>query len=45
MTGLGYLLIGVGALHTLFVASNDREHANGMHVLVWGCALVVAGSL
>lgn len=43
MTALGAVLVGVAAFHTLIVATNRRDHAAGMHVLVWGAALIIAG--
>lgn len=43
MTGLGAVLVGVGAWHALFIASNRKDHAAGMHVLIWGSAFVIAG--
>jgi hypothetical protein len=43
MTGLGAVLVAVGAWHALFIASNREGHARGMHALVWGSAFVIAG--
>ena len=43
MTGIGAVLVSIGAFHALIVAASHKEHTAGMHLLVWGAALVIAG--
>ena len=43
MTAAGIVLVAIGAWHTLLIATSRHDHAKGMHALVWGSALVIAG--
>lgn len=45
MIAAGAVLVGGGAFYALLVAASRREHSAGMHALIWGSALVVAGSV
>lgn len=43
MTAVGAAMVAYGFYHCLIVATSKRDFRRGMHVPIWGSALVITG--